>query len=131
MRTGAAEVETAGGILVVDLLKIVVVLKIFVPFAAFEPVAAIVSFAVVVPFVAVAPFPAVSPFVAAVVEYLSLISTSERVYRSPLDDTFNTNKTVKRTAKPAATAMSPPRRRPLMPVKNLMLPKTAARRQQS
>jgi len=126
MRTGAAEVETGGGTLVIVLLKIaVVLLKIVVPFAVPVP------FAAVVPFVAAVSFAAVAPFAAAVVEYLSLISMSERVYRSPPDDTFNTNKTVKRTAKPAAAAMTPPRRRPLMPVKKLLLTKTAARPQQS
>ena len=114
MRTGAAEVETGGGTISVFLLKIVVVLKVFVPVAA------------------AGPFAAAAVTIAAVfVEYFSLISTSERVFWSPLDDTFNTNKTVKRTVKPAAAAMTPPRRRPLMPVKKLLLTKTAARPQQS
>ena len=128
MRTGAAEVEAGGCTIAVVLLKIaVILLKIVVPFAVPVPFAAVVPFVAAVPFAAFA----VAPFAAAVVEYLSLISMSERVYRSPPDDTFNTNKTVKRTVKPAAAAMTPPRRRPLMPVKKLLLTKTAARPQQS
>ena len=65
------------------------------------------------------------------VEYFSLISTSERVYRPSLGGAFKANKTVKRTAMPAAAATLP-RRRPPRPVKKkLQLLKTAALPQQS